>query len=125
MTPAPSPAPHARLAYSTGGQIRDNHLSPQGLERCGLAYICERPGILFSKTYTSGNRPVPRVYCTGVADKYDSPNHDDQTLDGTVPDVTDGMLMRVLEAYQILSELYAPHSAQTTGPRPRQGPLTH
>jgi len=108
---------NARPAYSTGSKTYKNHLNVQDLERHGLAYICEHPEILFSGANDAENDPAYSAYRSGVAAGYDSVGHDNRTLDGVAPEATDGLLMRVSEAYEILNDIYAPYSTRTTEQR--------
>ena len=122
MRPGTHGDQYARPAYSTGSATYRNHLSVQDLERHGLAYICEHPEILFSKADAAESSPAHEVYRGNAAAGYDAVGPDNRTFDGVTPEVADGLLLRVSEAYRILNDIYAPYSARATERRRRDGP---
>ena len=99
----------SRPGHASGADY-DAYVRAEHMLRCyGAAYVCQHPGLLFGRSPTADlNRQVDLAH-------HHVPH--DPTSIRTRPSHRgagdDDLLMRIIRAYQILDEIYAPYRAPT------------
>jgi len=105
------------------GPVTDNQAytrAEQMLDRYGITYVVQHPEILFGIVPSSSLADRMRVSNLGLG--YGAPDAYAGISMGAGSHGTDDLFARVVEAYRILDEIFAPHHAASAG---RQGTQPH
>ena len=116
---APGPGPEGFQDSPARDQLAYIH-AEQMLDRYGITYVYQHPEVLLG--IAPGSSLADRTRASYLGLGYGAPETYAGTSMGDGSHGTDGLLARVVEAYRILDEIFAPHRAASVG---RQGTQPH